>query len=400
MKAKTLSLSELCNNNCLFCSARGRISSRTVEEIKISLYEAKKAGIQRIDISGGEPTEHPGLLEILKTCRDLNFKHVHLKTNGRKLKDREFLKEILGCGVNGFLFSIHGHIPEIHDRITGSNGSLSEALEGIKNLRELDRYAELNTLTVINRLNFRHLRETAEFLINQGTKFHIFVFIYPIAAALINFDQVVPYYLEARDSVIKALELNNDNFSNPMVKIDNYPFCLIPGMEKFSNMILVDQLELPYNIKREKCKDCFYWLICEGIPKEYVARRGWHEFKPLKKEQMPLNLKKFFKIIGEDDCMVLNSHFIEREWGGILIGSDTCILTHKGATLLKRYRGNLPLMEIHERFGSAALGFLYNLESRNLLKLLNGKKKRKETIVKFEAAESSPEFEFSLKNAA
>jgi len=35
-------------------------------------------------------------------------------------------------------------------------------------------------------------------------------------------------------------------------------------------------------VKREECKDCKYYLVCEGPWKEYPEKRGWDEFKPVK----------------------------------------------------------------------------------------------------------------------
>lgn len=400
MKAKTLCLSELCNNNCLFCSARGRLASRTLDEVKNILQRAKELGVDRIDISGGEPTEHPDILEVLKTCKIMGFKEIHLKTNGRRLKDKEFLEKILDSGANGFLFSVHGHIPEIHDRITGKDGSLAEALQGIQNLTEIDPSADFGTLTVINRLNFRHLREIAELMISLGTKIHVFVFIFPISRALENFDQVVPYYFEVKDFVLNVLKLNGGDTSKIKVKIDNYPFCLMPGLEKFSNMILVDQMEYPDNIKGEKCKECFYLSICEGIPREYIGRRGWFEFQPVNKEKIPARSRVYSKTIDDNDTMVLKSQFMEREWGGILFGRDICLLTRHGAMLIKEYKGILPLMEIYKRFGSSALGFAFNLESRGLMRMVKSVKKSRENILKIEIDDPCLEFEFSLKIAA
>lgn len=93
-------LSRFCNYNCSYCWDHGRSSTkdhrptevctRTIDEIK---RQARERGFNsfHFSLSGGEPTFHPGYLDIMKHLSDdvenTNFTSVHMTTNmARKMK--------------------------------------------------------------------------------------------------------------------------------------------------------------------------------------------------------------------------------------------------------------------------------------------------------------------------
>lgn len=43
----------------------------------------------------------------------------------------------------------------------------------------------------------------------------------------------------------------------------------------------IEKIKRPKRIKSLTCRDCAYYVSCEGIWGEYIKRRGWREFRPV-----------------------------------------------------------------------------------------------------------------------
>ncbi|NTU99206.1 radical SAM protein [Candidatus Falkowbacteria bacterium] len=92
-----------------------------------------------LQISGGEPTTHPQIIEIIKLARKKNIKYVMLNTNGLRLAhDRDFARE-LSQFVGGF---------EVYLQFDGFDKKTYEHLRG-RDLLEIKQSA-INNLTEFN----------------------------------------------------------------------------------------------------------------------------------------------------------------------------------------------------------------------------------------------------------
>jgi len=80
-----------------------------------------------LQISGGEPTTHPQLIEILKEAMKLPFKYVMLNTNGLNIVNGNIKAEDLKALGNGF---------EIHLQFDGLTDNIYETLRGRSLLNE------------------------------------------------------------------------------------------------------------------------------------------------------------------------------------------------------------------------------------------------------------------------
>jgi len=95
-----IEVTERCNLTCPVCfsgSSPTQGKHRSLEEIS-ALLDTLVAGEGQPDvlqISGGEPTEHPDIIAILKMCKERPIRHLMLNTNGVRLaKDRDFVAEL------------------------------------------------------------------------------------------------------------------------------------------------------------------------------------------------------------------------------------------------------------------------------------------------------------------
>ena len=137
-------LGQTCNLRCYFCYFLNRIEDHShPEHAFMSLEKAKQIchtlryvyGNTAIDIQGGEPTILPGILELVRYCREIGL-YPTLITNGLVLAKKEKLREFQEAGIRDFLVSLHG-IGAIHDEVVCRKGSYEKIIAAIENMREL-----------------------------------------------------------------------------------------------------------------------------------------------------------------------------------------------------------------------------------------------------------------------
>ncbi len=114
-----------CNLNCPLCYAdSGEGEFLTLDNIEkmMDFFQDSEGGKAEIlQISGGEPTIHPDIIDILKMAKAKKFKYVMLNTNGIRIaEDEEFVRE-LSQFVGGF---------EVYIQFDGFKTSTYEKLRG------------------------------------------------------------------------------------------------------------------------------------------------------------------------------------------------------------------------------------------------------------------------------
>lgn len=124
-----------CNLACRHCSARavkGRLPEElVVEEIKEILSGAKKLGLRKVGLTGGEPlVDVPKLEAIARFCIDELEVPIHMHTNGTLVNEEM-------CRPGGVLalfeavsVTFLGGDAETHDHMTKVKGSFEKALHG------------------------------------------------------------------------------------------------------------------------------------------------------------------------------------------------------------------------------------------------------------------------------
>ncbi len=105
-KKKWISITGLCNNNCMFCldSDRPDKFHRDPEQIKKEIKEAKDQGNTKLIISGGDPTIHPNIIDFVKYAKKLGYNKIQVITNGRMFASQEFTTKIIKAGLDEVTF--------------------------------------------------------------------------------------------------------------------------------------------------------------------------------------------------------------------------------------------------------------------------------------------------------
>ena len=152
-----------CNLNCMTCyyldspenrpaACDSHISPRLFEE---AMSQAARSGFQEIYILGGEPTIHPDILDLLKCAGDFNFRQVLLVTNGLRLADLKFCKEVAATGAD---IAVQRHVigegdlqRQIQDTLVGKKGTLAKVNQAFANIESLFAPQRVAVQCCINR---------------------------------------------------------------------------------------------------------------------------------------------------------------------------------------------------------------------------------------------------------
>jgi MoaA/NifB/PqqE/SkfB family radical SAM enzyme len=289
-----------CNNNCIFCYL-GRHDyndkEKTTEELKKDILESKRRGTKEISFLGGEPTIRPDIFELVSYARLLGFIHVKITTNGRMLSYPDFAEKLVLAGTTKIYFSIHGSNEKIHDVQTQVDGSFSQMMEGIRNVKKYPEI-EIGANSTITHSNYNNLPVIAKLLVQLKFSCSEIIFFFPKGNALKYSSEVFLTYTEAKPFMEKALDIGIASDSN--IQMRYVPYCILPDYisyicdnsdpaerEQIGNdlrtldVIKVRKEEDRMHVK--VCSECIYRLECEGPWRKYVSLFGEDEFTALRR---------------------------------------------------------------------------------------------------------------------
>ena len=100
-----ISITNACNLRCPICftyNRRDRLYHISVDEMRrtVDAMLAATGPVDVIDITGGEPTLHPQIIEILECCRRPEIGRITMNSNGLRLaEDRELCRRLADLGI-------------------------------------------------------------------------------------------------------------------------------------------------------------------------------------------------------------------------------------------------------------------------------------------------------------
>jgi len=267
-----LPITEKCNLNCLFCSAKGRNAKMEKTTIHQMINQAKDGLV----ISGGETTLSPDLFWVIEEAKKKNL-FVELQTNGITLCYKGLVSKLVKSGVDLFNINFPSHLSSVNDKITQTKGLFKNKIVGINNLQDVG--ANIRLTCVINALNYKYLEDYVIFVKRNfpKIKFIQFSFIKIMGNAqenpqiLITYEKTQPYLLKAFK---KCQELHIDFIT------DHIPLCYLDNFVKYNvdyqKIIRGKKLEysLEEKMKLKGCADCRLNSYCCGVRKDYLKFFG------------------------------------------------------------------------------------------------------------------------------
>ena len=115
-------LTTKCNYKCKYCFAEGEQDKQVriipLEKLKRTLKIAKKFGINKIKLTGGEPLLYPQIEELLQYIREIEIPYVDLTTNISMLNE-ENIKLLNRYKVNALTLSLNTLDKEKYEYLSG-----------------------------------------------------------------------------------------------------------------------------------------------------------------------------------------------------------------------------------------------------------------------------------------
>jgi MoaA/NifB/PqqE/SkfB family radical SAM enzyme len=296
MRALSVHLTDICNSKCSFCIVDSPfVKDDSISRKRVSRFLRDNAdkGFEAVNIHGGEPTIRKDFLDILDEIRELGYPTVLLQTNGRKLARMNYARSVVDKGVGLFIVSMHGATALTQDRISKSLGSFQQAVDGLRNVKELG--AKIRTNSVVCQDNFTEIPDIADLCMDLGADHVNISALHTAGTALRNFSEVTPRYDEIQPYVLEAVDraVRRDR----MITLEGFPHCAIPGYEKYMIDWSRNQFKMLYRtfvfedyenymdanarVKDERCQGCSHNDTCGGVYKEYAEFIGWDEFHPI-----------------------------------------------------------------------------------------------------------------------
>ncbi len=128
-------IDERCNLRCAHCFVSATKQGQTMSYDDIVSTVAPRlaqAGVDRVTLTGGEPTIHPRFLDVVRGLRDAGM-GVGICTNATTL-DEEQVETLAGIGGVHCNVSLDGFRPESHGRFRGDRDSFHITIATVKAL--------------------------------------------------------------------------------------------------------------------------------------------------------------------------------------------------------------------------------------------------------------------------
>lgn len=284
----------VCNNRCVFCAQgdkREQCGALPPKRLAHELLSGRK-GTGSLVLTGGEPTVHKHILNLVRLARELGYAPIQLQTNGRMLSYPKILRALVDAGVTEVSPSLHGATAEVHEALTRAAGSFEQSVNGIRNVVALD--LPLITNSVVTRRNLSTLPELVELLAGLGVRHAQLAFVHPVGTAYELFDEVVPHFRDLEGPLAAAWA--EARARGIRLVTEAVPLCFLRGMEDLAVEAQIPETTVAdleggidysaWRVREGKthgppCEACSARHRCEGPWREYPEKRGWREFSPL-----------------------------------------------------------------------------------------------------------------------
>lgn len=229
-----------CPSSCLHCFTRepereaegkdfernNKAPWRPTEQMIKQIELMKENGFLAFDVTGGEGTLHPGIVDIIARATEIGLSS-RIITLGQFLDRKDLLNRLLDAGLSDMRFSYHSCDPVLFEKMTG--GRLEKIEAAMFALDAVD--FEYMTNTTITSANFRTLPEIARKLVQHRIYRADLLFMmshYAWAESAdkelrARYSEVTPYLREA----VNILE-----GEGRAVTIRYAPLCTIAGLER------------------------------------------------------------------------------------------------------------------------------------------------------------------------
>ncbi len=158
-----ITITNRCNVNCLYCHHDGMVKSQdemTADELYQICKIAKKIGVKKIRLSGGEPLIRKDIVDVVEKIASLDFKDISITTNGTFLE--EYAEDLKKAGLDRANVSLDTLNRETYELITNKD-YLESAKRGILKAVEVGLYPVKINMVIMKDINQNEIKEMFKF---------------------------------------------------------------------------------------------------------------------------------------------------------------------------------------------------------------------------------------------
>jgi MoaA/NifB/PqqE/SkfB family radical SAM enzyme len=293
-----LRLGTRCNLNCVYCLLGHEDRYlRPAAEVAADMAFARAQNLEKVALTGGEPSIHPDVLRLVSTARRLGFRFVMLITNGITLSYQGHLERFVRAGVN--LVGVSFDTPDRDTAEALWQGPVYDRV--VAGLRAAAAHPGVVTrsIAVITKRNASQLPDLARFFVDvaagsSGPFMPNLDFVMPEENAWLHRAELVPRLSDVAGQVREALDIAH-RAGLPMT-FRGIPFCLLPGLERYGMdlyMTIFQLVRTPGGVvfdrtamdvlrtKARGCRRCRHFRECAGVSRSYAALYGLDELRPV-----------------------------------------------------------------------------------------------------------------------
>ncbi|MDR0948583.1 MAG: radical SAM protein [Lachnospiraceae bacterium] len=159
-----------CNWNCAHCYLVNHSNSGISQAKIFQIFnELRNLGTKDLVLTGGEIFTRPDIMDIISRARKMGFR-VSLFSNASLLNEN-IVDKLVEWAVYEYSCTIFSIVDEVHDKLTGVNGSLKCVLKNIKLL--MSKGVNVEVKTPLMMMNYDTLQETKKYFEDLGVKYAI-----------------------------------------------------------------------------------------------------------------------------------------------------------------------------------------------------------------------------------
>ena len=158
-----ITITNRCNENCIYCHHDGMVSSKdemTPDELYKICKIAKKIGVRKIRLSGGDPLVRKDIVEIVEKISSLDFKDISLTTNGVLLE--KYAQDLKNAGLDRVNVSLDTLNRDTYKFVTNTD-YLEKAKAGILKAVEVGLYPVKINMVIMKDINTNEIKDMFNF---------------------------------------------------------------------------------------------------------------------------------------------------------------------------------------------------------------------------------------------
>lgn len=300
-----IALTYACQLSCINCP----IDTWSHRSRRLGLAEFKQmfattgfgSGLDSVVLSGGEPTLHTQLLEMVDFVTGDMTSNLHILSNSNRFADASYVEKLSMVGHDRVTVTtaIYSHVPSIHDDITQRTGSFERTIRGLKNL--MAGGIKISLKTVIQRKNYTNLAELAQYVNANFPSDISFSFegidlvglsAHNLSLTGVRVSELAPYLELALDEVVSVRPTSVHAL--PLCGIDPFYWAFFASeskehMKRYKTpqIGILNDYAAQSGTNIDVCEQCIFETICPGIWYSYQSLFGTDELVPFLENPIP-----------------------------------------------------------------------------------------------------------------